>query len=250
MTLDELKRCFANIGGKSFVHFLNDNPKLCDYICSEEHNFFKAPASTKYHGSYPGGLIEHSYNVAYTLYDLTINNGLEWERVISPFIVGLFHDICKIDNYICTNEDAIKLSKNDQCPYIRDHGNIYGPPADFHCNNVNRKIEGLVCTNVTCEHYVIESERTHEYYKQPIEYIYNDNTLFKGHGEKSLMILSSLCKLTEEEAACIRYHMGAFNDKSYEWNDYTRAIHKYPNVLWTHHADMIATHIMEVKNEQ
>lgn len=41
---------------------------------------------------------------------------------------------------------------------------------------------------------------------------------------------------------CIRYHMGAFTDKE-EWQDYTRAIHRYPNVLWTHQADMIAAHI-------
>lgn len=26
-------------------------------------------------------------------------------------------------------------------------------------------------------------------------------------------------------------------------HDYTRAIHRYPNVLWTHQADMIAAHI-------
>ena len=38
------------------------------------------------------------------------------------------------------------------------------------------------------------------------------------------------------------YHMGAFTDKE-EWQDYTRAIHRYPNVLWTHQADMIAAHI-------
>lgn len=41
---------------------------------------------------------------------------------------------------------------------------------------------------------------------------------------------------------CIRYHMGAFCDKS-EWNDYTRAVHKYTNVLWTHQADMLASHV-------
>lgn len=48
----------------------------------------------------------------------------------------------------------------------------------------------------------------------------------------------------EEEVMCIRYHMGAFTDSG-EWNYYTRAIHKYPNVLWSHHADMIAAHIIE-----
>ena len=77
---------------------------------------------------------------------------------------------------------------------------------------------------------------------------YNNETLLKGHGDKSVMMLASLIQLTEEEVACIRYHMGAFTDKE-EWNDYTRAIHKYPNVLWTHHADCYATHVMEVENE-
>lgn len=44
---------------------------------------------------------------------------------------------------------------------------------------------------------------------------------------------------------CIRYHMGAFTDKS-EWNDYTRAVSQYPNVLWTHQADMLVSHIAGV----
>lgn len=52
--------------------------------------------------------------------------------------------------------------------------------------------------------------------------------------------------LTEEEICCIRYHMGIFT-KDYEWNDYTRAVRKYPNVLWTHQADMLATHVMETR---
>jgi hypothetical protein len=44
---------------------------------------------------------------------------------------------------------------------------------------------------------------------------------------------------------CIRYHMGAFTDKS-EWNDYTRAVRNYPNVLWTHQADMLASQVAGV----
>ena len=33
----------------------------------ESTDFFEAPASTHYHGSYPGGLVEHSLNVYYEL---------------------------------------------------------------------------------------------------------------------------------------------------------------------------------------
>ena len=64
---------------------------------------------------------------------------------------------------------------------------------------------------------------------------YNPDTLFKGHGEKSVMLLSQFFQLTEEEIACIRYHMGAFTPEK-EWNDYTRAVKMWPNVLRTHHA--------------
>lgn len=35
----------------------------------ESTDFFEAPASTHYHGSYPGGLVEHSLNVYYELTD-------------------------------------------------------------------------------------------------------------------------------------------------------------------------------------
>lgn len=74
---------------------------------------------------------------------------------------------------------------------------------------------------------------------------YDPDAVLKGHGEKSVMLLSQHLSLTMEEILCIRYHMGAFVDQK-EWNDYTRAIHAYPNVLWTHTADMLAAHILEV----
>lgn len=74
---------------------------------------------------------------------------------------------------------------------------------------------------------------------------YAPSLLLKGHGDKSVMLPSQYLQLTMEEILCIRYHMGAFVDQK-EWNDYTRAIHECPNVLWTHTADMIAAHILEI----
>lgn len=154
-----------------------------DYVLGYllETEFFTAPASTKYHGNYPGGLFDHSMNVAEVLSDLTEKLSLRWERPESPWIIGFFHDLCKVDSY-----------KQDE------NGN----------------------------------------------YEHNTDMLYKGHGDKSLMLLSSLLLLTEEEAACIRYHMGAFCKES-EWSDYTSAVHKFPNVLFTHTADMVAAHIIE-----
>lgn len=80
----------------------------------------------------------------------------------------------------------------------------------------------------------------------PSHYEFNKFMLLKGHGDKSVMLASQLTQLTEEEVLCIRYHMGSFVEKE-EWSLYTDAIHKYPNVLYTHMADMKAAHVDEMK---
>ena len=36
---------------------------LLEYLCGSGSDFFTAPASTRFHGNYPGGLCEHSLNV-------------------------------------------------------------------------------------------------------------------------------------------------------------------------------------------
>ena len=69
-----------------------------------ETDFFKAPASTRYHGSYEGGLLEHSLNVYDRLiWEMEKLIGQGWEEIYSPetiAIVALFHDLCKIDRYV------------------------------------------------------------------------------------------------------------------------------------------------------
>lgn len=64
-----------------------------------DKGFFTAPASTKYHGNYEGGLFDHSYMVAHYLKKLTEECRLDWQNPRSPLLVGMFHDLCKMDNY-------------------------------------------------------------------------------------------------------------------------------------------------------
>ena len=64
------------------------------------HGFFTAPASSKYHLCYEGGLYEHSKNVADTLIKISKELDFKWQRTSSPYIVGLLHDVCKIDQYL------------------------------------------------------------------------------------------------------------------------------------------------------
>lgn len=64
-----------------------------------DKGFFTAPASTKYHGNYEGGLFDHSYMVARYLKKLTEECRLDWQNPRSPLLVGMFHDLCKMDSY-------------------------------------------------------------------------------------------------------------------------------------------------------
>lgn len=79
------------------------------------------------------------------------------------------------------------------------------------------------------------------------EYIYNPNVIFSGHGSLSVVMAQDIIgHLTDEEAACIMWHMGAFEKDTKNWEYYGNAVKKYPNVLYTHTADMIASKIMGV----
>ena len=66
-------------------------------------DFFRAPASTRYHCAYEGGLCEHSVNVYKRLLRCVRGEyGEEWEERVSHesvAICGLLHDVCKIDFY-------------------------------------------------------------------------------------------------------------------------------------------------------
>lgn len=61
--------------------------------------FFTAPASTVYHGNYEGGLFDHSLAMVESLVELTEKLGLKWEYTESPYVIGMYHDICKADQY-------------------------------------------------------------------------------------------------------------------------------------------------------
>ena len=64
----------------------------------EKTDFFEAPASTRFHGCYEGGLVEHSIKVYEILSDKIYKSDLEiYSDTIK--IVALLHDICKLNYY-------------------------------------------------------------------------------------------------------------------------------------------------------
>ena len=80
--------------------------KLLEWLC-DKSDFFEAPASSKYHNAFEGGLCAHSLNVARRLKLL-----VDTEKKLCPdkesvthitdesvIICGLLHDVCKANFY-------------------------------------------------------------------------------------------------------------------------------------------------------
>ena len=61
--------------------------------------YFEAPASKGHHLARPGGLHDHSLNVAWRLDSLSRALAVEWPRPESPWIVGMMHDLVKCKCY-------------------------------------------------------------------------------------------------------------------------------------------------------
>lgn len=98
----------------------SDLPCLSESILRSliDRDFCLNPASTKYHGAYDGGLFDHSLAVVHKLLELTVNLDLKWERPESPIIIGLFHDLCKLDTYEKDREGTWQY----RTPIIPGHG--------------------------------------------------------------------------------------------------------------------------------
>ena len=142
----EEKNLMANNYKDEFIEIYNNkikrpgSDKLLAYMLSENSDFFTAPSSTRYHGSYEGGLVEHSLNVYHCL-----ESYLERQRVIDIYkmkytdesiaIVSLLHDLCKMNFYTvdyrnAKNEQGVwekvpYYTINDQLPYGHGEKSVY-----------------------------------------------------------------------------------------------------------------------------
>ena len=176
----------------------------------ESSDFFEAPASTRFHLSRPGGLVEHSVHVyerLLKLYKVEKANpaypGTPYIPTVEEMefiaICGLLHDICKANFY------AVEMR--------------------------NRKNENG------------------QWEKYPF-YVVNDQLPY-GHGEKSVYIISGFMKLNREEAMAIRWHMG-FSDNDFKAGGFSvgNAFEKFSLAVLTHIADLQATYLDEVDDEE
>ena len=111
-------------------------------------NFFTAPASTRFHGDYVGGLFDHSYKMAEVLFQLTDRLSLKWERECSPAIIGLFHDLCKTDLY----QPDVSESSDLKFKY-RDTPSLWGPGHGSKSVAIASTFIQLTSEEVACIRY-------------------------------------------------------------------------------------------------
>lgn len=114
---------------EKFIQIYKDNihrpgsDKLLDFLTSNKSDFFEAPASSRYHNAYQGGLVDHSLNVYECLKDY-----LSRERIKNIYdlnyseetiaIVALLHDICKTNVYKTSTRNVKENGQWIQVPYF------------------------------------------------------------------------------------------------------------------------------------
>jgi 23S rRNA maturation-related 3'-5' exoribonuclease YhaM len=177
----------------------------------ESSDFFTAPASTKYHGAYEGGLAEHSLHVWYVL---TEKNrywtlGLSEETIA---ITALCHDLCKIDFYTKEMKSVLK-------------GKIKVKK--------NKKVDGA---------WQEVEEEVNDWQQEEV-FVVNDQFPI-GHGEKSVITLLKHIQLTDQEISMIRWHMGGYVAKD-EYRDLSNACELYPAIVALHAADLEVSHLIK-----
>ena len=113
--------------------------KLLAYLNSDASDFFRAPASTRFHGAYPGGLLEHSLNVYDCLCDILARPrykeiyGVSYPEE-SIAISALLHDLCKVNFYVESTRNVKEngvwkevpfYTINDRLPYGHGEKSVY-----------------------------------------------------------------------------------------------------------------------------
>ena len=180
--------------------------RLLEYLGGSD--FFLAPASTKYHCNFSGGLCQHSLNVYDNIIKLNdlYNLGINEESLT---LVSLLHDVSKINFY----EEYFQNKK------------LYSPSG-------SKYDEGGRYDWVSVKSYKI---------KEP------ELRMVSGeHGFNSYMIIKDYILLTNEEiTAIVNHHLGM--DNGYCFKDMNEVCDRYPIVTLLHLADMCSVYFTENK---
>lgn len=173
-------------------------------------DFFTAPASTKYHGAYAGGLCEHCLHVYYNLVNLNEMNGCNFDEDTMK-IVALFHDLSKMNFY----ETYFQNKKK------------------YHAAGKKHDEGGSFDWEAVSAYKVKDSK---------------DRFIFGNHEQTAEFMLRSYCPLTYAESIAILHHHAGMSWDCAQDN-ITEVYNRYPLAMMLHLADMIACYWNERTDE-
>lgn len=171
----------------------------------ENSDFYVAPSSTKYHGSYKGGLCNHCLNVYDNLTKLSKMCNVPISDD-SLKIVSIFHDISKMNYYEVFYKNQKVYSENG--PKV-DAGGRYDwvQTSDYKVRDINDRF--LYCNK----------EVTSEY------------------------IARQYCNLTLEESVAILHSCGGMGDDSVK-DSVNSIFTRYPLALLLYMAEMLSCYLI------
>lgn len=177
--------------------------QILDCIFESFPDLLTAPASTRFHGSWEGGLMDHSISVYCAALKMK-NAYTKKYNVLNP-IFFLLHDVCKCGCYHLETKD------------------------------VKNKETGRWETKTV----YVKSNTTDSAQHGPESVMRIYELIFKYY--PSLGWLKD--QFTDEWRLAIAYHMGMYSMSDSDMPEYNAAKAVHPEVLLMHHADMVASQL-------
>lgn len=173
----------------------------------ENSDFYYAPASTKYHNNFKGGLVDHCLNVYYRLINLVKLCGLD-DKISneSCIIAALMHDLSKRNFYTISIKNKKIYSENGKRD-DRDGNGRYDWVS----------VPGYSVADI------------------------NDRFIYGGHEQQAEFMARQFIDLTTEESMAILIHMGPEGYDSNTNLNFAELYRRYPLAMLLHQADTIAT---------
>lgn len=184
----------------------------------DRSDFFEAPASSKYHSNYAGGLCEHSLHVYDDLVKLVDQFASHFE----------FHE----------SEDGTTAEELLVKHYTEDSIKIVALLHDISKTNFYEQYDRNV-KNDAGEWVKVKEYKTRET---------SDRFIYGSHEQNSEFMAHTFFPLSVEESSSILHHHGGMSWDSAK-DDISAVYGRFPLALLLHLADMVATYIDEGQNE-
>lgn len=189
----------------------------------EKSDFFVAPASTKYHCAYPGGLCEHSLHV----YDALVKLVKEFKTTYKT----ITNDVVDEETGIVTHN----VSQIENCEYSDDTIKVVALLHDISKANFYEKYLRNVKNEDTGKWEQVEEFRKRED---------TNRFIYGSHEQNAEYMIHTFFPLSLEESSAVLHHHGGMGFDSTQ-DDVGPVFKHYNLACLLHTADLISTFIVE-----